>query len=43
MKKVTVFAFNGELMCFVHALLDDMSGHPGMARYLEEGYEVIAL
>lgn len=23
------------------ALLDDMSGHPGMARYLKEGYEVI--
>ncbi|OPY74140.1 MAG: DsrE/DsrF-like family protein [Syntrophorhabdus sp. PtaU1.Bin058] len=23
------------------ALLDDMSGHPGMARYMEAGYEVI--
>lgn len=22
-------------------LLDDMSGHPGMARYMEEGFEVI--
>jgi hypothetical protein len=22
-------------------LLDDMSGHPGMARYQEEGFEVI--
>lgn len=113
MKKVALFAFNGELMCFVHVLLnaldmkkkgyevkiviegsatklvpelagegnpmsslylkakdldlidgvckacsskmgvldaikeeglrllDDMSGHPGMARYQEEGFEVI--
>lgn len=23
------------------ALLDDMNGHPGLARYLEEGYQVI--
>ena len=23
------------------ALLDDMSGHPGMARYKEEGFEII--
>jgi hypothetical protein len=23
------------------SLLDDMSGHPGMARYRDEGYEVI--
>lgn len=22
-------------------ILDDMSGHPGMSRYLEEGYQVI--
>ena len=113
MKKVVLFAFNGELMCFVHvllnalemktkgyevkiviegsatrlipeiategnpmhklynkakhldliegackacsnkmgvlegieaeglSLLDDMSGHPGMAHYMEQGYEVI--
>ena len=113
MKKVVLFAFNGELMCFVHVLLnalemktkgyevkiviegsatrlipeiakegnpmhqlynkaktldlidgackacsnkmgvldeikaedltllDDMSGHPGMAYYLEQGYEII--
>lgn len=114
MKRVMLFAFNGELMCFVHVLLnaldmnekgydvrivvegsatkliselaregnpmfrlyrkataqdlfegacracsakmkvseaiekeglpflDDMSGHPGMAKYLDEGYQVIA-
>ena len=113
MKKVALFAFNGELMCFIHvllnamdmndkgyevkiviegsatrlvpelgteknplfplykkvksldliegackacsskmgtleavkaeglSLLDDMSGHPGMARYREQGFEVI--
>ena len=113
MKKVALFAFNGELMCFIHVLLnalemktkgyevkvviegsatrlipeiakegnpmhqfykkakaldlidgackacsnkmgvleeiklegltllDDMSGHPGMAYYMEQGYEVI--
>ena len=113
MKKVVLFAFNGDLMCFVHvllnalemkekgyeikiiiegsatglipeiakegtpmyqlynkakaldlidgackacsnkmgvleeikaeglALLDDMSGHPGLAHYMEQGYEVI--
>jgi hypothetical protein len=113
MKKIALFAFNGELMCFVHVLLnaidmnekgyqvkivvegsatklvpelarkdnpmyrlyekakgldlidgackacsnkmgtleaikseglrllDDMSGHPGMARYQEEGFEII--
>ena len=23
------------------ALLDDMSGHPGMAHYMEQGYEII--
>jgi hypothetical protein len=100
MKKIALFAFNGELMCFVHvllnaldmkeqgfevkiviegsatklipdfgvegnllngpynkvraemgtaedaktmglALLGDMWGHPSMAKYLKEGYEVI--
>ena len=24
------------------ALLDDMSGHPSMSRYIEEGFEVIS-
>ena len=24
------------------ALLDDMNGHPGMAKYLDDGYEVIS-
>ena len=114
MKKIALFAFNGELMCFIHvllnaldmkekgydvkiiiegsatklvpelarkanpmfglyekakslgiidgvckacsqkmgtiedakaeglALLDDMNGHPGMARYLDDGFEVIS-
>jgi hypothetical protein len=22
-------------------LLDDMSGHPGMAKYIEQGFEII--
>ena len=31
MKKVAHFLFN----------LEDMLGHPGMARYIEAGYEII--
>jgi hypothetical protein len=33
MKKIVLFAFNGELMCFVHVLLNAMDMH-------EKGYEI---
>lgn len=33
MKKIALFAFNGELMCFVHVLLNAIDMH-------ENGYEV---
>lgn len=33
MKKVVLFAFNGELMCFVHVLLNGLDMH-------EKGFEV---
>jgi len=80
-RKVALFAFNGELICFVHVLLNaldmkekdydvkvvvegaatklipelaqvsnpmnqfytkvKMNGHPSMARYMEDGFEII--
>ncbi len=40
MKKIALFAFNGDPLCFIH-VLDEMSGHPSMARYMAEGFEVI--
>ncbi len=49
MKKIALFVFNGDPMCFIHVLLnalglpllEDMLGHPAMARYHEAGYEII--
>jgi hypothetical protein len=37
MKKFALFVFNGDAMCF----LNDMNGHPGMAEYRNDGYEII--
>jgi hypothetical protein len=37
MEKLALFAFNGEGLPF----LDEMSGHPSMRRYLNEGYRII--
>ena len=34
MKKVVLFAFNGDFMCFIHVLVNALDLH-------EKGYEVI--
>ena len=34
MKKVVLFAFNGDFMCFIHVLLNALDMH-------EKGYEVV--
>lgn len=40
MRNIVLFVFNGEPMCFIHVLLDEMSGHPSMARFRGDGYEL---
>jgi hypothetical protein len=40
-KMAALFVFNGDPVCFIHVLLDDMSGHPSMSAYLGRGYRVI--
>jgi hypothetical protein len=43
MKKFALFVFNGDPMCFIQGLklLEDVLGHPGMARYHDAGFEII--